>query len=95
MKTAKINQVFNTVEGDTVEVTMYVNGEYAGRAVTDSDTGAKMAAEWVREDHAALVKEVERCNRYIAMLRGYNDPHVHLWEDAKADALAKIANLLK
>jgi len=94
MKTAKITKILGTISGDTVEVVMYIDGEYSGRAVSDSATGAKMAAQWVSEDHAALVKEVARCTRYIVMLRGFNDPAYHLWEDARAAARAKIAALL-
>jgi len=73
---------------------MYVNGEYADRAVSDSNTGAKLAAEWVREDHAALVKEVARCTRYIAHLRAFNDPMLHAYEDRRAEARAAIMNLI-
>jgi hypothetical protein len=94
MKTAKITQVLGTIGGDTVKVTMYVDGEFFDYALADSDTGAKIAAEWVREDHAALVKEVARCTRYIAHLRAFNDPMLHLWEDSRAEARAAIMNLI-
>jgi len=94
MKTAKITKILGTISGDTVEVVMYIDGEYAGRAVTDGDTGAKMAAAWVAEDHAALVKEVARCTRYIAHLRAFNDPMLHAYEDRRAEARAAIMTLL-
>lgn len=93
-RTAKITEVPRTLGGDTYEVVMYEDGEYINRAIASSDDAARIAADWVKATHAELIRDNAKCDSWIADLRAWNDPAVHVWEDLRAANCAKIATLI-